>query len=108
MHQAESLARLQYRADICVYAYTGHVGNAVAQYLVRRRDTSSSGLPLTLLLAGRDVAKVRELRDQLLVAGGERNNEDDNIAEVLVNSHDESYRSTTIGRWMPSRRWPEY
>jgi hypothetical protein len=48
-------------ADICVFACTGHVGTMVAKRLVELATS-----PITILLAGRNVAKVRELYNDLV------------------------------------------
>lgn len=52
------------KADICIYASTGHVGTQVARYLLSSPQVQQD--QLSLLLAGRNVAKVKDLRGELL------------------------------------------
>lgn len=48
-------------ADICVFACTGKVGVAVARGIIELATS-----PITLLLSGRNIAKVQEVRTKLL------------------------------------------
>lgn len=49
------------RADVCVYACTGKFGRNVARLVYELADANT-----TILLAGRDTAKVRAIREELL------------------------------------------
>jgi short subunit dehydrogenase-like uncharacterized protein len=53
-------------ADICIFACTGVHGRGVAREICQEATTRSRQ-PLKLLLAGRNLSKVREVRDDLLL-----------------------------------------
>ena len=82
-------------ADICVFACTGRVGTVVTRWIT---DLASKYAPaMTLLLAGRNVAKVRELQARLLA------DNKDNDVKILVHSEavdvsDEESLNTMVAR----------
>src|SRR5688572_18181446 len=49
--------------DIVVYGATGFTGRLVAEYLTQRKVNGSTGSPTAWAMAGRNAAKLAEVRD---------------------------------------------